>query len=53
MGVLVAEDFEPQLIKSIADGQIARPEHGARLAEATSSIVGPTPVVTWKYGHRA
>jgi hypothetical protein len=47
MGVLVAEEFEPQLVKAITDGMVVRPEHGVWLVEATGFIVGGTPIVTY------
>jgi hypothetical protein len=47
MGVLVAEDFDPQLVKAVADGQIVRPEHGLWLVEACGYLVGDAPVVTY------
>jgi hypothetical protein len=47
MGVLIAEGFEPQLIKAITDGLVVRPEHGVWLVEATGFIVGGTPIVTY------
>jgi hypothetical protein len=47
MGVLVAEDFEPQLIKALTDAQIVRPDHGVWLVEATGFIIGSTPLVTY------
>lgn len=47
MGVLIAEDFAPQLLKAIADGQIVRPEHGLWLVEAAGFIVNGQPLVTY------
>jgi hypothetical protein len=47
MGVLIAEGFEPQLVKAVQDGQIIRPRHGLWLIEASGFLVGDTPVVTY------
>jgi hypothetical protein len=40
MGVLIAEDFPPQLIKAVAEGNIIRPAHGVWLVEASGFLVG-------------
>jgi hypothetical protein len=40
MGVLIAEDFEPQLIKALTDAQVVRPDYGVWLVEATGFIIG-------------
>jgi hypothetical protein len=47
MGVLIAEDFDPQLVKAVSDGQIVRPEHGFWLVEACGYKLGDTCVVTY------
>lgn len=48
MGVLVAEGFEPQLIKTVSDGQVVTPEHGLWLVEACGFQVGETRLVTYQ-----
>jgi hypothetical protein len=47
MGVLIAEGFDPQLIKAVNDGVIIRPEHGIWLIEACGFSVNGIPVVTY------
>ena len=50
MGVLIAENFDPQLIKAVSDGLIVRPEHGIWLVEACGYLIHGQPVIT--YSHR-
>lgn len=47
MGALIAESFDPQVIKAVNDGTIVRPEHGLWLVEACGYMVGDHPVVTY------
>lgn len=45
MGVLIAEDFPPQLLKAVGDGRIVRPVHGLWLIEAAGYVVDGRPAV--------
>jgi hypothetical protein len=47
MGVLIAEDFAPQLLKAIDDGMIVRPEHGLWLVEASGYLVNGQRLITY------
>lgn len=47
MGVLIAEAFDPQLIKAVSDGLIVRPEHGLWLVEAVGYLIAGYPVVSY------
>lgn len=47
MGVLIAENFAPQLIKAIADGAVVRPEHGLWLVEASGYVVNGQRLITY------
>ena len=48
MGVLIAEGFEPQLIRAVSEGEIVRPEHGLWLVEATAYQVDSTRFVNYQ-----
>ena len=47
MGVLVAEAFDPQLIKAVGEGLIVQPEHGLWLVEACGYLIGDHSAVTY------
>ncbi len=48
MGVLVAEQFEPQLIRAVSEGSVVSPEHGLWLVEACGYQVGEAKLVTYQ-----
>lgn len=45
MGVLIAEGFDPQLVKAVDEGRIVHPEHGIWLVEACGYRVDGRAVV--------
>lgn len=47
MGVLIAEGFDPHLIRAIDEGRIVQPRHGFWLVEATGQLVDGVPVVSY------
>lgn len=47
MGVLIAESFEPHLIRAVSEGQIIQPRHGLWLIEASGFDVGGTKTISY------
>ncbi|MHB1582498.1 MAG: hypothetical protein ACYCU7_16175 [Acidimicrobiales bacterium] len=45
MGVLIAEEFPPQLLKAVGDGRIVRPTHGLWLVQVSGYLVDGRPTV--------
>ena len=47
MGVLIAESFEPHLVRAVGEGQIIQPRHGLWLVEAAGFDVGGAKTVSY------
>lgn len=47
MGVLIAESFEPHLVRAVTEGQIIQPRHGLWLVEAAGYEVGGVKSVSY------
>lgn len=47
MGVLIAESFDPHLVRAVYEGDIVRPKHGLWLVEATGQFVGGVAIVSY------
>ena len=47
MGVLIAESFDPHLVRAVSEGDIVRPKHGLWLVEATGQLVGGIAIVSY------
>lgn len=47
MGVLIAEGFEPHLIRAVSEGKIVQPKYGLWLVEASGQMVNGTPTVSY------
>ena len=48
MGVLIAEAFDPHLIRAVEEGLVVKPKYGLWLVEATGHIVNGNPVVNYE-----
>ena len=48
MGVLIAEGFDPHLIRAIEEGRVIKPKYGLWLVEASGQIVNGEAVVTYE-----
>lgn len=48
MGVLIAEGFDPHLIRAVEEGKVVRPKYGLWLVEATGQLVNGSPVVSYE-----
>lgn len=47
MGILIAESFDPHLVRAVSEGEIVRPKHGLWLVEATGQLVGGVAIVSY------
>jgi hypothetical protein len=47
MGVLIAESFEPHLVRAVTEGQIIQPRHGLWLVEAAGYEIGGMKSVSY------
>ena len=47
MGVLIAESFEPHVIRAVSEGQIIQPRHGLWLVEAAGFDVGGVKTISY------
>jgi len=48
MGVLIAEGFDPHLIRAVEEGRVVKPKYGLWLVEATGQVVNGEPVVSYE-----
>ena len=48
MGVLIAEGFDPHLVRAIEESRVVKPRYGLWLVEATGQLVGDSAVVAYE-----